>query len=182
MAGASTPPSTIMNAPAKKLQRVNATAQFEAGRRLRWDVTWLHIPKNAGTELESVALRGGLRWGRHVAWMNPRLSNRTSHAHWPAAVCRPPFRHSNSCCGWWHLPPQMLQDLSVKPDWWPAHLRYHSATHVVCVLVTALERVNFNAAGALDWSRAIFAAEAPDQRGFSRQLPACEKTVQEGQN
>ena len=50
------------------------------------------------------------------------------------------------------------------------------------VLVTALERVNFNAAGALDWSRAIFAAEAPDQRGFSRQLPACEKTVQEGQN
>ena len=141
MAGASTPPSTIMNAPAKKLQRVNATAQFEAGRRLRWDVTWLHIPKNAGTELESVALRGGLRWGRHVAWMNPRLNNRTSHAHWPAAVCRPPFRHSNSCCGWWHLPPQMLQDLRVKPDWWPAHLRYHSATHVVCVFRDPFERL-----------------------------------------
>ena len=65
-----------MNAPAKKLQRVNATAQFEAGRRLRWDVTWLHIPKNAGTELESVALRGGLRWGRHVAWMAVSAADR----------------------------------------------------------------------------------------------------------
>ena len=47
------------------------------------------------------------------------------------------------------------------------------------VLVTELEGVNLDATGAIDWRRAILAMQAPDQRGFSRELPARKKTEQQ---
>lgn len=102
------------------------------------ELTFLHIAKNAGTQIEDLRRKAGLQWGRHV-----RFFRNTTKERWPASVCKPygGIHTYDHCCGWWHLPPQLLQNTREFPSWWGQHLQYHSRQHIMCVLRDPIERL-----------------------------------------
>eukprot|EP00040_Diaphanoeca_grandis_P026648 m.149615 g.149615 ORF g.149615 m.149615 type:complete len:824 (+) comp30671_c0_seq1:178-2649(+) len=101
------------------------------------NLSFVHIPKSAGTTLESIGRKMGIVWGHDYdekRWNMIKAINATdpakalafpsvSSTHPDINTCRTGCYCKKGCC-WWHIPPRYLQ------DWRP----YYSAPLKFCVV------------------------------------------------